>query len=100
MALITGGTTATTSLSGLKFLPGYGSGNTAADLAAFNLAIKSDLNATHPRVQSGFVDGWLHIPGNRGTIRALPGDYVFVDSQGWPIIVSANSIANAAWTHT
>lgn len=100
MALITGGTTATTSLSGLKFLPGIGS-VPAADMALLNNSIKGDLSALHPQVSSAFTStGLLHIPGNRGTIAVRPGDYVFVDSQGWPIVVSANSIASGPWTHT
>ena len=99
MATVTLGTDATTSLPALAFLRGIGS-LAAADVASINNAIKDDLNPAHP-VVGGFVqsDGHLYVP-NRGILSLRPGDYVGVDSQGWPILVSANSIANAAWTHS
>lgn len=101
MATITLGTTATTSLgTAIKFLPGYGSGMSAADIASMALAIKDDINTTHPIWPGAFsANGLLYYP-NRGVLKILPGDYVGVDSQGWPVLVSANSIANAAWVHS
>lgn len=100
MATQTLGTTAQTSLTAKKFLPGYGSGISAADLAAINALIKDDLNVAHPLIPSSFtIDGQLFVP-NRGILKVLPGDWVGVDSQGFPILVSANSIANAAWIHS
>src|SRR5436190_6060731 len=99
MATLTLGTNATTSLTALLAKLGYGS-MTVADMATINNAILDDLNVAHPRVKGAFQpDGLLIIP-NRGILQVLPGDYVGVDSQGWPILVSANSIANAAWTHS
>ena len=99
MALLTLGTTAADSLAALLFKQGIGS-MTAADVGTLNNSIKDDLNPAHPRVPGAFSsNGLLFIP-NRGTLKMLPGDYVGVDSQGWPILVSANSIANAAWTHS
>lgn len=101
MATITLGTTAQTSLNpALKFLRGYGSGMSAADIASIALAIKDDLGNAHAIIPSAFsAEGMLFIP-NRGVLKIREGDYVGVDSQGWPILVSANSIANAAWTHS
>lgn len=101
MATKTLGTSATNSLSpAIQFLPGYGSGISAADLASMSLAIKNDLNGTTPIIPESFSsNGLLYIP-NRGQLKILPGDWVGIDSQGWPILVSKNSIAHAAWTHT
>ncbi len=101
MATITLGTTANNSLSpALKFLPGWNSGMAAADEASIANAIKDDLTNGNPVVKGAFsYNGVLFVP-NRGHLQILPGDYVGVDSQGWPILVSANSIANAAWTHS
>jgi hypothetical protein len=47
-------------------------------------------------------EGLLLIPGGRGVIKVLPGDIVAVDSTGWPILISAASIAYAGsdWTLT
>lgn len=100
MATTTLGTTLTTSLTSLKFLPGYGSGMAAADIATINNAVKNDLNLS-AFIQGGSFSagGQLFVP-NRGVLTILPGDYVGVDSQGWPILVSKNSIANAAWVVT
>lgn len=101
MATKTLGTNATTTLMALAFLQGYGQ-IPAADVASLALAIKDDLNLTHPVIPGSFnvTEGsQLFIP-NRGVLRVLPGDWVGVDSQGWPILVSKNSIANGPWTHT
>lgn len=101
MATKTLGTSATTSLTALAYLPGYGQ-IANADVASLALLIKDDLNVAHPVMPGSFnvvEGGQLFIP-NRGVLRILPGDWVGVDSQGWPILVSKNSIANAAWTHT
>jgi hypothetical protein len=46
--------------------------------------------------------GILTIPG-RGFLKLIPGDVVAVDpatNVGWPILVSANAIANGSWTLT
>lgn len=37
-------------------------------------------------------DGQLYIP-QRGVLKVLPGDVVAVDNSGWPILISAASIA-------
>lgn len=99
MATKTLGTTLTTSLTAIQYLPGYNSGMSAADQAAIQNAIKDDLNNIHPLLAGAFQGGQLFIP-NRGVLQVLAGDWIGVDSQGWPILVSKNSIANAAWTHS
>ena len=100
MATITLGTSATNSLTAKKFLPGYGSGMSAADIATMALAIKDDLGNAHSIWPEAFsANGKLYVP-NRGILTILPGDYVGVDSAGFPILVSAYSIAHAAWTHS
>lgn len=99
MATKTLGTNATTSLTALKYLPGYNSGMSAADQAAIQNAIKDDQGNAHSKWPGAFQGGQLFIP-NRGILQVLPGDWVGVDNQGWPILVSAYSIANGAWTHS
>jgi hypothetical protein len=100
MAVKTLGTTANNSLnpavafspSPVTLLP--------ADMASTQQAILDDINVAHPVWPGAFsYNGLLYVP-NRGVLKVLPGDWVGVDSQGWPILVSANSIAHAAWTHT
>ena len=99
MATITLGTTANNSLTSVLWLPGYASGLSAADQATIRNLIKDDIGNAHLRIGGALQAGSLVIP-NRGVLQVLPGDYIGVDSQGWPILVSKNSIANAAWTHS
>ena len=99
MATQTLGTSTTSGLTAKKFLPGYGSGISAADLAALNNAIKDDIGNLHSIWPGAFRDGTLFIP-NRGFLQVLPGDWVGVDANGWPILVSAYSIATGGWTHS
>ena len=106
MATKTLGSTANNSLTALvagaltTVAAGGGPAQDAVDMAAIANAIKDDLNVAHPRVPTAWSQGGLLYVPNRGILKVLPGDYVGVDSQGWPILVSANSIANAAWTHS
>lgn len=94
------GTNANNSLTALKFLPGYGSGMSAADIATITLAILNDQGNSRAIQSEAFsANGMLYIP-NRGILKMLPGDWVGVDNEGWPILVSAYSIANGAWTHS
>jgi hypothetical protein len=96
MALLTFGTNATTSLSSLLYTRNPPS---VADVATFNANVKNDQINGLPIVPGAFRLGLLTIP-NRGVLTILPGDYVAYDNQGWPILVSANSIANGPWTHS
>ena len=96
MATSTLGTTLTTSLTSLVNNPAMN----VTDLATIVNGIKDDLIITHP-VWPGaysYMD-LLYVP-NRGVLKVLPGDYVGVDANGWPILVSAFSIATGGWTHT
>ncbi|MEK6591561.1 MAG: hypothetical protein AABZ67_00630 [Pseudomonadota bacterium] len=97
MATITLGTDATTTLTALAF----DAANLAADMATIQQAIKDDVNVSHPTWPGAFgFNGLLHVP-NRGVLKVLPGDYIGVDAKGWPILVSAYSIAAASdWTHS
>ena len=78
-----------------------------ADLAAIMNAILDDQNVAHPMAQisgtGGFVrEGFLYVP-NRGPLNIYPGDVIAVDTAsnvGWPILVSADAIANGTWTYT
>ena len=100
MATKTLGTNATTSLTAVLYAPGYGSGLSAADIATIALGIKDDQNVTRPVVPGSFViDGLLFVP-NRGVLKVFPGDFVGVDSRGWPILISKDTAANGPWTHT
>ncbi len=95
------GTNANDSLEpAIAFKPGYGSGMSAADIAAMALAIKDDPNVAHPVYPNAFSsNGILYVP-NRGQLQMLPGDVVGVDPiSGWPILVSAYaiSVGSSVW---
>jgi hypothetical protein len=95
MATSTFGTTANNSLTAL-----LSSGSmAAADVAAIVNLIKDDINPAHPIAPTSWSQGNLLYVPNRGILKVLPGDWVAVDSQGWPILVSANSVANSSWVH-
>lgn len=101
MATSASGTTSNTALTyGLEFLPGYGSGMAAADIATINANIKNDQINSHPIMPESFsANGLLYVP-NRGILKMLPGDWVMVDpTTGWPILVSKYAIASGPW-HT
>lgn len=99
MALKTLGSNLTTSLSALVWANGL-AGTNATDFASLAQLIKDDQNVTLPVIPSAFTgNGTLLIP-NRGLIKLLPGDYVGVDSTGWPIVLSAKAIASGPWTHS
>jgi hypothetical protein len=97
MATRTLGTNATTSLNpALAFL----ASDAPADIASVANGIKDDINVAHPIWPGAFsLAGLLYIP-NRGVLKVLPGDWVGVDSTGWPILVSKNAIATGPWTHS
>lgn len=97
MATVTLGTNATTTLTSLSFQRG---GMLPADIATIQQGINNDQVNGLPDWPGAFAStGLLYIP-NRGILQMLPGDYVGVDSTGWPILVSAYAIANGPWTHT
>jgi hypothetical protein len=101
MATSTFGTTANSSLTAL-IASGASAATpalSAADIAQIVNLIKDDLNVAHPRMPTAWAQGNLLYVPNRGILKVLPGDWVAVDSQGWPILVSANSVALSSWVH-
>lgn len=101
MATGTAGTNATTSLTALRFLPGYNSGMAPADVATISEAILDDLSNGHPNIPASFsYNGNLYIP-RRGVLKLHPGDVVAVDTTtGWPILISKLSALSGPWTTT
>ena len=114
MATITLGSNATTTLTAVAFAKSL----SAADIASIANAILDDRSqagqqpanaapSAKPIWPGAFtLSGQLVIP-NRGILQVLPGDYVAVDANGWPILVSANAIAggsapsaSTSWTHS
>lgn len=105
MAVHTLGTNANNSITkALTWLPGFNSGIATADMATVAEAFKDDQNVTHPL--AGLANapfgpgvsyyGTILIP-NRGILKMLPGDVFAVDSRGWPILLSKDTIANGPW---
>lgn len=97
MALGTLGTSATTSLTSIN---GWTPATSAADIGGLAVLILDDKNVAHPVVPGAFTQSGLLFVPNRGVLKVLPGDYVGVDENGWPILVSANSIAGSGWSHS
>jgi hypothetical protein len=97
MALKTFGTAATTSLAAMA----WNQMSAIADMAAIEANIKNQSNPAHPIVPGGFEQGRLYLPGNRGIILLVPGDWVAYDNFGWPVVVSKESIAGgSSWVHS
>lgn len=99
MALITGGTVATTSLNGLA----WNTMKLAADIALLNNSIKNQGVQANAIFPGALINGIVDFPNRPNSqITLLPGDYVFYDSNGWPIVVSRESIAagGTSWAHT
>lgn len=71
-----------------------------ADVRTIAANIKDDQSNGHRVVPGAFsYNGQLFIP-NRGVLKLLPGDLVLVDATtGWPILVSALSLAGGPWTN-
>lgn len=108
------GTNAQTTLTAISF----NANADVADMATIAELILNDM--TQPQGQLALTapsakpiwpgafarTGILYVP-NRGILRAQPGDWVGIDANGWPILVSANAIAGGSspsvatsWTHT
>lgn len=102
MATKTLGTTTTSILTAVAFSKAL----LPADVAAINAGIKDDkikVAGSHPILagDSFSLSGQLYIP-NRGVLQVLPGDYVAIDNDGWPILISASSIGfgSTRWVHS
>lgn len=117
MATKTLGTNANNTLTAVLYRGGV-TDLSSADIAAIAQAILDDQSSpmgqlanAAPSAKPIWPDafqrmGLLYIP-NRGVLKCLPGDWVGVDANGWPILVSANAIAGGAapsaatsWTHS
>lgn len=111
MAILTGGTTSTSVLSGLLWTPQ----SAQADIAQFNANIKRQYasvsarpSANDPsggRFPTGLLNGVIDFPDRvNSQITLIPGDYVFYDSWGWPIVISGASITasggTSSWAHS
>jgi hypothetical protein len=99
MTLKTAGTATTSTLAALV----QGSNFSAVDAALLRANIKYD-GVNGSVVLPGAYEfqggnGLLYVP-RRGVLQVFPGDYVCYDAQGWPILVSANSIAGTGWSHS
>lgn len=99
MATGTLGTAATSSLVSLNWNPM----SPVADSAAIaELIVRQAAGFRTGIIPGGFSKGGrLQLPGKRGVIFLEPGDYVAVDHNGWPIVVSKESIADgsSSWVH-
>ena len=95
------GTGSTTILTAVPFpnLNNAG-GTTQADIAAIQQAILDDINVAHPVWPGAFSNNGLLFVPNRGVLKIFPGDWVCVDNRGWPILLSADTLANGNWTHS
>lgn len=99
MATGTLGTAATTSLTSIN---AWTPATAVADVAAIAVLIKNQ-NAFNGLAPGAFnKSGQLYLPGGRGIIQMQPGDYIGVDHNGWPIVVSSQSIADGStsWAHS
>lgn len=87
MTLKTGGTNATTTLSGQQW-PGVNAADSIsdADIASITNAIIND--ADPPQIWPGAFSrmGLLYVP-NRGILKMLQGDWAFTDAAGFPYLV-------------
>lgn len=123
MATRTLGTAATTTLTAVPWpdlVPGLTT--QASDLAAINALIKDDRPLLWPVGNAGTAngqnatqiaaahnlmptalsrEGLLYIP-NRGVLKVFPGDWIGVDTFGWPVLISGNSLqtSTASWQHS
>lgn len=95
MATSTLGTTANNSLTALPMSGAMA----AADIAAISNAILNDQINGFPIFPGAFAQNGLLFVPNRGVLKVLPGDFVGVDNQGWPILVSKNSATAGNWVH-
>ena len=97
MATGTLGTNATSSLTSINWNPM----TPIADIATIAEAIQAQnaFGRHAPQLFAG--NGRLQFPGRRGFLLMLPGDYIGVDANGWPIVVSSQSIASGStsWPH-
>ena len=89
------GTVAGTTLVGIQIPPSYNATPYPSDTdwATIMESILADKNPTHP-IYPGAMSrqGLLFLPQNRGVIKLQPGDWIGVDPNGWPVVVSNYSL--------
>jgi hypothetical protein len=98
MATKTFGTLAGSTLTAVQIPPGYNATPLISDVdwGTINNLILNDKNdpkqlLTQNLLGGAFAkSGLLYVP-NRGVLQAMPGDWVAVDPQGWPILISSRS---------
>ena len=91
MATKTVGTAATTTLTAVQIPPSYNATPYVSDTdwATIQNSILEDVNNLHPIEPGAFTrQGMLYLPRKRGAIKLFPGDWVAVDPNGWPVVIS------------
>ena len=94
MATKTVGTTGTTVLTAVQIPPSYNATPYVSDTdwATIANSILSD-EGVHPIEPGGVTrQGLLYLPRRRGVIKLMPGDWVAVDLNGWPVVISNYSL--------
>lgn len=90
--------------AGTKILSVSGSGSSQL------IGLSANINSRAPNAKTTFFcvgtkisgsfskNGQLIVPG-RGSLQIFPGDAVFVDNSGWPILISKEALAyvNSSW---
>jgi hypothetical protein len=95
MSTKTVGTVSTTALTAVQIPPSYNATPYVSDTdwATIQNSILSDADGTHPIVPGAFTrQGLLFLPRHRGVIKLCPGDWVAVDLNGWPVVISNYSL--------
>ena len=104
MATKTLGTTTQTALTALQF----GIGSPQADIAAIAELIQTQPQSVNDAIVGTYQtivneawsnNGLLYLPNGRGVIQLQTQDWIGVDANGWPIVVSGYSISKSGWTH-
>ena len=108
MVTKTVGTTGTTVLTAVQIPPSYNATPYISDTdwATIQNSILDDgalQTSPHPNYPGAFTrQGLLFLPRNRGVVKLQPGDWVAVDVNGWPVVISNYSLPQtltASGTH-
>jgi hypothetical protein len=94
MATKTVGTTGTTVLTAVQIPPRYNATPyvSDADWATIQNSILTDAGV-HENFPGAFTrQGLLYLPRHRGVIKLQEGDWVAVDLNGWPVVISNYSL--------
>lgn len=96
MALITLGTVTTSALSGVLWQP---AGVSAADLATVRTSILQDNDGIPNQPQPGALEnGRVVVPGGRGTLTLLPGDFIAFDGNGFPHLIPGTYVPSSGFS--